>query len=134
MRLGSRGVVAAATGACCVHAAPQYPSLKTVRDAIEAAPTSSGQQQQEQQQQQKQRPPKSGAHLQPIISPSILAADFANLAHELSRVETAGADWAHVDMFDGAWQPRGGRASQPVVEVAGLFVPVALPSAGTLRL
>jgi hypothetical protein len=86
----------------CVHATSQYPSLKTVRDAIEAEPTSSSQQQQQQQQpQQQQRPSPSGGQLQPIISPSILAADFANLAPELARVQAAGADWAHVDMFDG---------------------------------
>ncbi len=83
---------------------PQYLSLKTVRDAIESAPSSSQQQPQQQSQQQQQQPPNnsnSSSQLQAIISPSILAADFANLATEMSRVEAGGADWVHVDMFDG---------------------------------
>jgi ribulose-phosphate 3-epimerase len=38
------------------------------------------------------------------ISPSILSADFANLAAELQRIEGA-ADWAHVDVMDGHFVP-----------------------------
>jgi hypothetical protein len=33
------------------------------------------------------------------IAPSILAADFARLAEEISRVEAAGADLLHVDVM-----------------------------------
>jgi ribulose-phosphate 3-epimerase len=40
-----------------------------------------------------------------MISPSILAADFANLERDIRNIEQMGSDFVHVDVMDGIFVP-----------------------------
>ncbi|WP_027419899.1 ribulose-phosphate 3-epimerase [Crocinitomix catalasitica] len=40
-----------------------------------------------------------------IVSPSLLASDFANLQSEVEMINNSNADWFHVDVMDGNFVP-----------------------------
>lgn len=40
-----------------------------------------------------------------LLAPSILAADFSNLAQQIRMAEMGGADWIHCDIMDGKFVP-----------------------------
>lgn len=43
--------------------------------------------------------------MKPIISPSLLSADFGNLEKEITMLNQSEADWIHLDIMDGVFVP-----------------------------
>ncbi len=40
-----------------------------------------------------------------LVAPSLLAADFANLARDVEMINQSNADWLHMDIMDGVFVP-----------------------------
>jgi ribulose-phosphate 3-epimerase len=43
--------------------------------------------------------------MRPLIAPSVLSADFANLQRDCEMINSSQADWFHVDIMDGVFVP-----------------------------
>ena len=56
------------------------------------------------------------------IAPSILAADYANFASELARIDVSGAEYVHIDIMDEIGRATSELQSQEAISDGGLWL------------
>ncbi len=64
-----------------------------------------------------------------ILSPSMLSADFSKLGEQIKEVESAGAQWLHIDVMDGIFVPNisfGACVYKCIRDMSNLFFDVHL--------